>query len=178
MQAFARAFVAAVLFLLPARAAAQAQILFSEDFESGGSAWTAIGKPQVLWHVAEDGECDALTRMATYNRFPSACDYRTGGAGSLPPVPVITDVQPAHGPSSGFTSIARSDWSGHPTLGGNFTTPNLGTYWLSPDSNAPSHTLAIPNITALLGVRLVTRRVASQDPSVTIQILNASIGER
>jgi hypothetical protein len=59
--------------------AAQAQ-LFSEDFESGGVGWTATGKPEVLWHVAENGECGAVTRMAAYNRFPNACDYKTGGA--------------------------------------------------------------------------------------------------
>lgn len=66
-----------VLFALPC--AGQAQILFSEDFESGASGWTAAGSPEVLWHVAEDGECGAVTRMAVYNRFPGACDYRTGG---------------------------------------------------------------------------------------------------
>lgn len=57
-------------------------LLYSEDFESGGIDWTASGTPEVLWHVSEEGECGALTRMAVYNRFPSACDYRTGGANS------------------------------------------------------------------------------------------------
>ena len=55
------------------------EILFHEDFESGGDGWTASGSPAVLWHVSADGECGAVTRMAVYNRGPDACDYRTGG---------------------------------------------------------------------------------------------------
>jgi len=58
------------------------EILFHEDFEDGGSGWTASGSPEVLWHVAADGECGAVTRMAVYNRGPGACDYRTGGKSS------------------------------------------------------------------------------------------------
>jgi hypothetical protein len=57
------------------------EILFSEDFESGASDWTESGE-QSLWHVCEDGECGAVTRMAVYNRSPDACDYKTGGASS------------------------------------------------------------------------------------------------
>lgn len=62
--------------------AAQGALLFSEDFEGEENAWTASGTPEVLWHVAENGECGAVTRMAAYNRFPSACNYRTGGVNS------------------------------------------------------------------------------------------------
>lgn len=74
---------AAPLLLLAVPAAAQ-EILFSEDFESGGSEWTATGKPEVLWHVSQDGECGAVTRMAVYGRS-SSCDYvpRTPSSGSF-----------------------------------------------------------------------------------------------
>jgi hypothetical protein len=53
--------------------------LFFEDFEGGGPGWTVTGTPQVLWHVSSDGECGSVTHMGAYNRFPSECDYATGG---------------------------------------------------------------------------------------------------
>ena len=71
----------ALAFVLALHAAAQSEVLFSEDFESGGSGWTASGEPQVLWHVSEDGECGAVTRMAVYG-LPAACNYKTGGKSS------------------------------------------------------------------------------------------------
>jgi len=81
VRLLATPFAAVALALLCVPGAGQAEILFSEDFESGGSGWTATGQPQVLWHVSEDGECGAVTRMAVYGR-PGACDYKTGGAHS------------------------------------------------------------------------------------------------
>jgi hypothetical protein len=76
----AGAFAAVALLLLAAPATAQ-EILFFEDFEGGGTGWTATGKPEVLWHVSEDGECGAVTRMAVYGRSP-VCDYKAGSASS------------------------------------------------------------------------------------------------
>ncbi len=70
---------------------------FFEDFESGGQGWLGTGWPYVLWHIAEDGECLAQTRMAAYNNGPAACDYITGttpeGRFKSPPF-IMTDDPP------------------------------------------------------------------------------------
>ncbi len=55
--------------------------IFFEDFETGDplpEGWTVTGFPYILWHIAEDGECLAQTRMAAYNNGPASCDYTTG----------------------------------------------------------------------------------------------------
>ncbi len=82
MLPFARPLAALAACSLALPGAGQSQVLYFEDFETGGIDWTATGTPQVLWHVSEDGECGAVTRMAVYNRFPAACDYRIGGSSS------------------------------------------------------------------------------------------------
>ncbi|MEE9295992.1 MAG: hypothetical protein V3W34_13650 [Phycisphaerae bacterium] len=57
---------------------------FFEDFENpGGPAelpegWAVSGFPEVLWHIAENGECLSETRMGAYNHGPEVCDYDTG----------------------------------------------------------------------------------------------------
>ncbi len=66
----------------PAPAFAQGQTVFFEDFETGDpleDGWTVTGAPEVLWHIAEHGECLAQTRMGAYNHAPGPCDYNTGG---------------------------------------------------------------------------------------------------
>ncbi len=62
---------------------AQGQTIFFEDFEKGDqlpAGWTVTGVPEILWHIAEDGECIAQTRMGAYNRGDiGICGYDTEG---------------------------------------------------------------------------------------------------
>ncbi len=59
----------------------QEQTLLLEDFETGDplpEGWTVEGFPVALWHIAENGECLAETRMGAYNHGQGGCDYNTG----------------------------------------------------------------------------------------------------
>src|SRR5262245_29066996 len=68
------ALVAGLIICGPA--AAQSQLLFSEDFESGFGAWTVVpvvNKASLDWHIAAPGECGvAVTHMAAIG---TACGY-------------------------------------------------------------------------------------------------------
>ncbi len=48
------------LFAFNQVTSAQGQTVFFEDSEAGDpleDGWTVTGTPEVLWHIAEDGEC-------------------------------------------------------------------------------------------------------------------------
>ncbi len=72
--------LAAALALAAAPAGAQT-VLLAEDFEQGLPAgWTIAGTVPILWHVADDGQCGAVTRMAAYQN--GMCNYFGGGFGT------------------------------------------------------------------------------------------------
>lgn len=56
--------------------------LVSENFETGGAGWSVGGATGSLWHLANNGECTAITKMFAYNLGPSVCNYQTGQAHS------------------------------------------------------------------------------------------------
>lgn len=87
----AAAFAAFVVLGVMGGTARAQQVIFSENFENGAPGWTATGTPQILWHVAEPGECGSVTRTAVYNRGPAVCNYNTSGTAnegrfSSPPI--------------------------------------------------------------------------------------------
>ena len=81
MLRFGLSFPAFLLALLSSSASAQSPLFF-EDFEGGGAGWTMTGTSPVLWHVSNNGECGSVGRMGAYNRWPTACDYKTVGPNS------------------------------------------------------------------------------------------------
>ena len=73
-----RFFLLSVFPLILGLSAQAQETLLQEDFESGFPAtwWTAGTSPQ-YWHVADPGECGAVTHMAAYNSGPGNCAYTT-----------------------------------------------------------------------------------------------------
>jgi hypothetical protein len=76
---------------------AQDNTLFFENFQNGLPAtWTSSAfLGQSLWHLAENGECGALTRMVAFNHGPAVCNY-TGFAVDaqleMPPITLTSAV--------------------------------------------------------------------------------------
>ena len=80
--------IVAACAALSTPASSQGRVEFFEDFEGGGAGWSMTTEPGCpyytgpsLWHVTDAGECGSPTRMASYNRFPAACNYFTGVGG-------------------------------------------------------------------------------------------------
>lgn len=72
-------------------------VLLAEDFEQGLPAgWTIAGTVPILWHVAEDGQCGAVTRMAAYQN--GLCNYFGGGFGTDGLLESSSFVLPDQGP--------------------------------------------------------------------------------
>jgi hypothetical protein len=72
------------------------RILFSEDFEQGLSGWSVVSDGAAAWHLAEDGECGATTRMAAFNEAAS-CSFTPETLTSsrlISPSFVLSDVSP------------------------------------------------------------------------------------
>ncbi|MEE9295273.1 MAG: IPTL-CTERM sorting domain-containing protein [Phycisphaerae bacterium] len=97
---------------------AQGQTVFFEDFETGDplpEGWTVTGNPEILWHIAEDGECLAQTQMGAYNLGPGACDYNTGGTsfGRLKSPPFFLTGDPPY--TLSFQFIRQVDSGGDNT---------------------------------------------------------------
>lgn len=78
-------------------ALAQDNTLFFENFQNGlPPSWTSSAALGVsLWHLAENGECGAVTRMAAFNHGPSACNYvgfAVDAQLQLPPITLTSAV--------------------------------------------------------------------------------------
>jgi hypothetical protein len=50
------------------------QVVFSEDFEDGLAGWSVQSDGPAAWHLAEDGECGAESRMAAFNEA-ATCSF-------------------------------------------------------------------------------------------------------
>jgi len=65
-------------FLVLGLGANAQEVMLEEDFESGfPTEWWMSGTLPWYWHVAEDGECGAVTRMMAFNHGPASCTYTT-----------------------------------------------------------------------------------------------------
>jgi hypothetical protein len=53
------------------------QVVFSEDFEGGLAGWSVQSEGPAAWHLAEDGECGAVSRMAAFNEA-ATCSFTPG----------------------------------------------------------------------------------------------------
>jgi hypothetical protein len=53
------------------------QVVFSEDFEGGLAGWSVQSDGPAAWHLAEDGECGAKSRMAAFNEA-ATCSFTPG----------------------------------------------------------------------------------------------------
>jgi hypothetical protein len=51
--------------------------VYAEDFEGGFSEWSTFATGAAAWHVVEDGECGASTRMAAFNEAAN-CSFSVG----------------------------------------------------------------------------------------------------
>ncbi len=70
------------MLMAPAIVLGQGQTLFFENFETGGPGWTYDNANHGQWHIAPNGECLSITKMAAYNRGPTACNYSLGTSGN------------------------------------------------------------------------------------------------
>jgi hypothetical protein len=89
---------AAVLVSTPRRVQMRLppEVLFSEDFEDALTGWTVTSDGTASWHLAEDGECGATSRMAVLNEA-STCSFTPGApveSRLVSPSFVLNDISP------------------------------------------------------------------------------------